>query len=399
MQNSWYNSYNLNQVISTITRFNTPNLTEKDLIQLTWLIEDCSLLISKNNWDIVNFNQEHKEVIQTNVEYAISICNVISNNFPNHKQIIWKLLEQLNWYLTRLMFNKYSLAEITKDKISAIFWFEGLFDSAQQKLKLELWKRDALVHPDKSKLFNQISMNEVQRITNFAVTQLFNVDIFPINFYKDNDFWKHIIYWNKTQKWVNYVIPPLTIEQYLSFDLPHNTTHLLHLYNLWGGVESYVDELEERCFFEALAVLSEHLAVTSLSKNKELSHDLFWCLNKENQKKISKDEFQNFIVNDRKFEFRLRAVRLIADILLVNGYSYHNIVQEVMDIVWVNQTCAENEIKKYIAQPWLWAIYILWYNKMLALDVTNPAEVINIPNPPKTWNDFLTHKLLCKNSS
>jgi hypothetical protein len=76
--------------------------------------------------------------------------------------------------------------------------------------------------------------------------------------------------------------------------------------------------MEERCFFEALAVLSEHLALTSLSKNKELSNDLFSCLDKKNQKTISKSEFQDFVVNDRKFEFKLRAVRLFADILIVN---------------------------------------------------------------------------------
>jgi hypothetical protein len=67
-------------------------------------------------------------------------------------------------------------------------------------------------------------------------------------------------------------------------------------------------------------------------------------------------------------------------------------VKEVMDIVWVDQTFAESEIKKYIAQPWLWAIYTLWYNKMLELDMTNPAQVVNITNPPKTWKDFLAHK-------
>jgi hypothetical protein len=29
---------------------------------------------------------------------------------------------------------------------------------------------------------------------------------------------------------------------------------------------------------------------------------------------------------------------------------------------------------------------------MLELDMTNPAQVVNITNPPKTWKDFLAHK-------
>ena len=291
--------------------------------------------------------------------------------------------ELLNSFADRLKNNQFSLETISQQRISEVFEFDWLFVDAEKKSRIELAKRDALVHPDKSKLSAQLSMWEAERITNFAITQLFETQKFPINFHKENNFGNHVIYRNKSENWVNYMMPPFKIDEYLSFDLPHNATHLLHLYKLQWWVETYVDEMTERCFFEALAVLSEHLAVTSLMKNKELSNDLFSCLEKSNQKKLSKQEFQDFV------EFRLRAVRLIADILIVNWYTYEEVVNQVVNIVWVDKVFAENEIKKYIAQPWLWAIYTLWYNKMLEVGVSNPAAVIDKTNPPKTWRQFL----------
>jgi hypothetical protein len=80
---------------------------------------------------------------------------------------------------------------------------------------------------------------------------------------------------------------------------------------------------------------------------------------------------------------------LIADILIINWYTYDEVVNQIIDIVWVDKIIAENEVKKYIAQPWLWAIYTLWYNKILELGIQNPAYIINKTNPPKTWRQFL----------
>lgn len=389
LKNTWYNNYNLNEVVSVLTRLNTPWLTNNDLIAINHQIENCISLIDKNNIDIVNSNIEHKNAVIRNVDYILWVSSWLQGKFPILDKNLLILVGKLYSFADRLKNNQFSLETISQQSISEVFEFDWLFVDAEEKSRIELVKRDALVHPDKSKLSAQLSMWEAERITNFAITQLFETQKFPVNFHKEDDFGKHIIYWNKSENWVNYMIPPFKIDEYLSFDLPHNATHLLHLYRLQWWVETYVDEMTERCFFEALAVLSEHLAVTSLMKSKELSNDLFSCLEKSNKKKLSKQEFQDFVVNDRKFEFRLRAVRLIADILIVNWYTYEEVVNQVVDIVWVDKVFAENEVKKYIAQPWLWAIYTLWYNKMLELGVNNPTTVIDKTNPPKTWRQFL----------
>jgi hypothetical protein len=78
--------------------------------------------------------------------------------FPILDKNFLLLAGKLNSFADRLKNNKYSLTTISQQGISEVFEFDGLFDDAETKSRIELSKRETLVHPDKSKLSAQLSM-------------------------------------------------------------------------------------------------------------------------------------------------------------------------------------------------------------------------------------------------
>lgn len=135
----------------------------------------------------------------------------------------------------------------------------------------------------------------------------------------------------------------------MSFEFPHNATHLLHLSNLPNDITSYSDSISQRSFFEGLAVLSEYTAFEKFQKT-DIIQDIHNII-KTNIPDISISELQDFLIADRIFEFRLRTLRLLTDYLVMNNYSYDSIIKESKSYFSQEPLLSEQEIQKYYSQP------------------------------------------------
>jgi hypothetical protein len=69
--------------------------------------------------------------------------------------------------------------------------------------------------------------------------------------------------------------------------------------------------MERRAFSEALSVLSESLIYEKLDSSSIVSDDFYEILKKNLDGKICREDFHDWMLKDRSFEFRLRLVRLL----------------------------------------------------------------------------------------
>lgn len=105
---------------------------------------------------------------------------------------------------------------------------------------------------------------------------------------------------------------------------------------------------------------------------------------------LSNEELAQWIIADRGYEFKLRTARYAADIMLIDGASFEETVNEVAGRLKIPLADAEKESKKYIAWTGLGAIYTSGYRKLEATNtkcvrdllVDSEGEVIT------TWHEF-----------
>ena len=172
--------------------------------------------------------------------------------------------------------------------------------------------------------------------------------------------------------------------------MPHNVAHLIHLEKLplKKDINRYTDGLRERAYFEAVAVLSEYIIMQLATEYSDVFMDMTKIFGIELNEK-SAIELTNWIYEDRRYEFKLRAARLLADKLHAEGANFIEIINEVSKRIGINKTEALAETKKYL--PWigLGAAYTFGYRKLLSngIDDINQAITIN-QNVITNWTDF-----------
>jgi hypothetical protein len=140
-----------------------------------------------------------------------------------------------------------------------------------------------------------------------------------------------------------------------------------------------------RAFFEAVAVYSELEIVRKLEAVPDISQQLLVAFNDDRE--ISAEDLQMWMIIDRSFEFRLRASRLLADLLAIEGASLLEIVDVVATTVEIPLKTAESEVLKYLPWTGLGAIYTLGYRKLEQSGITGVQDVLQ-SSPPTTWGQF-----------
>ena len=206
----------------------------------------------------------------------------------------------------------------------------------------------------------------------------------------ENPEYNHL-YWSAKSYRLDYATPRnYNIATQLSFDMPHNVAHLIHLEKLplKKDINRYTDGLRERAYFEAVAVLSEYIIMQLATEYSDVFMDMTKIFGIELNEK-SAIELTNWIYEDRRYEFKLRAARLLADKLHAEGANFIEIINEVSKRIGINKTEALAETKKYL--PWigLGAAYTFGYRKLLSngIDDINQAITIN-QNVITNWTDF-----------
>jgi hypothetical protein len=248
-------------------------------------------------------------------------------------------------------------------------------------------------HPDiPSFLSKRVSKEETVSLIDYV-----SQDIFGLKTKLDVDVAKtdaddmYHVFWAPTSRGLDYATP-YTYDRatQLSFDIPHNVAHLAHLSarGSKGGANRYNDRMDERAFFEAVAVLSEHIILQVCMREPERLREMLDIFGLP-QNDDSLLGLSQWIAADRAYEFKLRAARLHADTLALQGMPFEEIVREVSLTVGISEKDARSETKKYLPWTGLGAVYTIGYNALLEAGVASvPAAITGMHGAVSTWAQF-----------
>lgn len=203
---------------------------------------------------------------------------------------------------------------------------------------------------------------------------------------------RYHVYWAPLGTRLDYVTPAnYDRATQLSFDMPHNATHLAHLNALdpGMGVFRYDDSMATRAFFEAVAVYSELRAVEEAQNNPDFVGELAETFNLQT---MSQSELSQWILDDRGYEFKLRVARYAADLAMISGAGFEETIHEVADSVQISLSDAEKETRKYLAWTGLGAIYTYGYRRLETSHIEQVQQAITDDHGKAitSWQQFDT---------
>jgi hypothetical protein len=306
---------------------------------------------------------------------------------------IAELLNLFNTEVNLLGKGKYEQL-ILPSEIEEMFQFYGIWNSGWDELKHDLSRWQQIEHPDTPNSLRQpITQDETVRLIDIMKREVLKIDV-PLmaSIYLTSEPENYHLFWAITAEGSDYVTPrSYGLDTQLSFDLPHNVAHLIHLQQLKDlGVYGYVDDMPTRAFFEAIAVFAELEVVRKLEKDSAFAHNMVESL--DESRDISGEELGEWMIEDRSFEFRLRASRLMADLLAIDGATLPEIVEIVSTSVNIPREVAQAEVSKYYPWTGLGAIYTLGYRKLEQAGILGIREVLT-EQPPTTWGQFTNNSL------
>lgn len=244
--------------------------------------------------------------------------------------------------------------------------------------------------PLEGPLLASISADRTREVMEYLWNDIFEIpQPFSARIYiTENDDFYHL-YWAPTADELDYATPDsYDLATQLSFDLPHNVAHLAHLnaLNPNEGAGRYFDKMAERAYFEAVAVLSERQILDSLMADITVGNNLAELFG-ISEDDLSTSDFAAWMIDDRKYEFKLRTARLYSDFLISQGCSFEETVGETSKKLGISSHDAGNEVRKYLPWTGLGSTYTHGYRKLLDSDVESVSEAI-LPDQKtarKTW--------------
>lgn len=220
--------------------------------------------------------------------------------------------------------------------------------------------------PDQIKALDRvITIEEVRGIFEVVREKVLKVKKFSPSFYLDRPE-RHHLFWSPTETGQECTVPnEYSMADYLRFHSPHNDAHLMHLNSLaQQGITSYCDNMDERAFFEAVAVYAEW-KMFEATQNGSFAEDLYSQFSLGRQRGISKNQLQDWILRCRGHEFHLRAVRLLGDLhTFHSGTSFDGTVNRTATYTGISRQEIESEVRKYYHFPGLGATYTMGFRKL-----------------------------------
>ncbi len=258
----------------------------------------------------------------------------------------------------------------------------------QAQSELEMWRQTE--HPTiPSELQTKVDLEKTVQLIEYFKGEIFGLKpAFPIDIYTKGNPKNQHLFWSLKSDGIDYFIPEATdLATQLSFDIPHNVAHLAHLEAIkHKGAAGFIDLMEERAFFEGVAVLAESLMV-DVVKNGKHAQVIQRIIAPAGT--LTPEALAEWIVKDRSYEFRLRAVRLLGDTLTVRGGTFDEVVEEVSRVVNLPIDEARLEVAKYYEFTGLGAVYTLGYRKFWNEKVFNPGQaIIKNGKPITSWLIF-----------
>lgn len=150
---------------------------------------------------------------------------------------------------------------------------------------------------------------------------------------------------------------------------------------------SYLDYMDERSYYEAVGVHAEWLMWDALGRGSSLPFEIWEQLDAWRRQRISPDELAQWLTKMRGYEFRLRTVRLLADVLTMGEQlPFQRVVDACTRQTGVSPEDAEPEVRKYYHFTGLGGMYTLGYRELLDRGVASThAALMANGMPLRTW--------------
>ena len=396
--------YNLGPLASSMARYNTQgnghlssNGLGEDhrqaLHQLEVAIDQKPLLAHSDPIvaeETVNFLDRMKAIL--------SMAEELNHIDPELVRKTSEQMEQFGAHLTVLQRATNTQLQVDIDDISSMFGVD-LSDSDNFNVasdELEQWRSfSAPAIPPV--LEETISEDEVRSLTVCIREQMFqeNSNRKPL-LYVEIHPQKHHLFWSHVPPDQRECAVPsdYSIADYLRFHCPHNDAHLAHLDTV--NELSYVDYMDVRAFFEAAGVHAEWDIFCRLRESPDIANALWKQLNPQIREKLSADELQQWLITCRGYEFRLRTVRLLGDLLTLHDQlSFEEVVQRIVQQSQLTPEEVEPEVRKYYALTGLGATYTLGYQKLRKAGISKTNELFTNGKPvARTWSEFTSSQQL-----
>jgi len=390
-------SYDLNMLASMLGRTQVVTRSPETTKQIISATDEVIAILENKTKPLVPHTDKsliHQIGIFTEKLHRMLNSDRVKQVLPSIQQArIAELLNLFNTEVNLLGKGKYEQL-ILPSEIEEMFQFYGIWNSGWDELKHDLSRWQQIEHPDTPNSLRQpITQDETVRLIDIMKREVLKIDV-PLmaSIYLTSEPENYHLFWAITAEGSDYVTPrSYGLDTQLSFDLPHNVAHLIHLQQLKDlGVYGYVDDMPTRAFFEAIAVFAELEVVRKLEKDSAFAHNMVESL--DESRDISGEELGEWMIEDRSFEFRLRASRLMADLLAIDGATLPEIVEIVSTSVNIPREVAQAEVSKYYPWTGLGAIYTLGYRKLEQAGILGIREVLT-EQPPTTWGQFTNNSL------
>jgi hypothetical protein len=386
--------YDLNMLASVLGRVQVKKMDGRTSTQIRELADVVISVLEDKTKPPVPHTEKH--LLEEATKFSLKLRRMLNSEraasvlLPTQKNKISSVLSVFEEACIDLNSDK-SEQLITTQQIEEMFQFYGIWKNGYEEMEEDLDRWDQRQHPAVPvSLKIPISVEETKRLIEVMKQDILDIES-PLvaSTYFTNQPENYHLFWSLTESNVDYVTPATYgLDTQLSFDLPHNVAHLVHLSKIQGkGVQGYVDDMATRAFFEAVAVFSENQIVQKLRESQEGIQSIHRNLNPN--RKIEPEVLQEWINKDRSFEFRLRASRLLADLLAVEGASLAEIIDIVSKTVELPYEVAKAEVVKYFPWTGLGAIYTLGYRYLEQAGISGVNEILK-ENPPTTWDEFNT---------
>jgi hypothetical protein len=383
--------YDLTIGASIVGRNASPYLTDKDRNQIQELMLDFSKMFQETNGEKPALVNTDEISLRQALAFSQRIRKQLESLQGYQEEIVAQMrgcLDQFDRQAQEEGRKRNGLILLKEDIVHLLDVPELLDTPALNEITHNEAEWTAKSHPEiLPSLRRKVDATQTQELIQACIQSLFGESIeAPLNIYTQDELDKYYLYWSTITNGLDYATSSqYELDTQLSFDIPHNAAHLLHL-SLTGknSIGQYIDRMQERTYTEAIAVLSEYQMHQETMEQGEVIRSFSEILN------IPVEQLSIWIQQDRSYEFRLRLARLLSDANTLKGKSFSENADIIQKQLGIPQKDAIAEAQKYYAWTGLGAAYTLGYNRLLSNNISNAREAMTTSDGKLlfSWNDF-----------
>jgi len=391
--------YDLTTLASAVARYNVRGQDSETLEQVRAAHAEAIRLVGAESAHKAPVPHTDKELLSLSEGFAMKILILLDiaeqteNVYPDMAADTRKIIGSFGDTLRKLEGSPEWM--IDPREIDDMFGITVADDHAKKVMHAEITDlRDTEAPTDiPDAIQTPISEDEANAVFQGVRRSLFKADPIDPLLYIEPTPERHYLFWTPTSRMQECAVPQAySVADHFRFHSPHNDAHLSHLRALDAhGTGAYMDYMDERAYFEAIAVHSEWQIRHALRNDDgSLKYELHNALSETRRQSMSADAFADWMVAMRAYECRLRAARLVADVLTIDErLPFHEMLERSISLTGVSRRDAEDEARKYYLFPGLGAVYTLGYRQLLDHGITNPMDAIYQKGSiTRTWKEF-----------